>query len=67
MKNQPYLLARKYASLDHISKRRAAWNIVTTISAETARNFGFSPHPDAKVRYKRADEFIEVVQKLWDP
>jgi len=40
--------------------------VVTTISAETARNFGFSTHPDAKVRYERADEFIEVVQKLWD-
>ncbi len=63
---EPYLLARKYASLDHISKGRAAWNVVTTISAETARNFGFSAHPDAKVRYERADEFIEVVQKLWD-
>ena len=63
---EPYLLARKYASLDHISRGRAAWNVVTTISAETARNFGFSTHPDAKVRYERADEFIEVVQKLWD-
>lgn len=39
---------------------------MTTISAETARNFGFSSHPDTKVRYERADEFIEVVQKLWD-
>ncbi|OTG70938.1 nitrilotriacetate monooxygenase [Acinetobacter sp. ANC 4169] len=63
---EPYLLARKYASLDHISKGRAAWNVVTTISADTARNFGFSAHPDAKVRYERADEFIEVTQKLWD-
>jgi FMN-dependent oxidoreductase (nitrilotriacetate monooxygenase family) len=63
---EPYLLARKYASLDHISKGRAAWNVVTTISADTARNFGFSAHPNAKVRYERADEFIEVTQKLWD-
>ncbi len=63
---EPYLLARKYASLNHISKGHAAWNVVTTISAETARNFGFSSHPDTKVRYERADEFIEVVQKLWD-
>jgi alkanesulfonate monooxygenase SsuD/methylene tetrahydromethanopterin reductase-like flavin-dependent oxidoreductase (luciferase family) len=61
---EPYLLARKYASLDHISRGHAAWNVVTTISAETARNFGFSTHPDAKVHYERADEFIEVVQKL---
>ena len=63
---EPYLLVRKFSSLDHISKGRAAWNVVTTISADTARNFGFTAHPDAKVRYERADEFIEVTQKLWD-
>jgi N-acetyl-S-(2-succino)cysteine monooxygenase len=62
----PYILARKYASLDHISKGRAAWNVVTTISANTARNFGYQQHPEHKVRYERADEFIEVTQKLWD-
>lgn len=61
-----YILARKFASLDHISKGRAAWNVVTTASADTARNFGLEKHPDAKVRYERADEFIEVTQKLWD-
>ena len=62
----PYILARKYASLDHISKGRAAWNVVTTASADTARNFGLEQHPDPKTRYERADEFIEVTQKLWD-
>ncbi|MFH7766001.1 LLM class flavin-dependent oxidoreductase [Acinetobacter sp. BSP-28] len=62
----PYILARKFASLDHISKGRAAWNVVTTASADTARNFGLEQHPDPKTRYERADEFIEVVQKLWD-
>ena len=62
----PYILARKYASLDHISKGRAAWNVVTTIATSTARNFGNQPHPDPQLRYERADEFIEVVQKLWD-
>ena len=62
----PYILARKYASLDHISKGRAAWNVVTTASADTARNFGLEKHPDPKTRYERADEFIEVTQKLWD-
>jgi alkanesulfonate monooxygenase len=62
----PYILARKFASLDHISKGRAAWNVVTTASADTARNFGLEKHPDPKVRYERADEFIEVTQKLWD-
>ncbi|MFT4020255.1 MAG: LLM class flavin-dependent oxidoreductase [Acinetobacter sp.] len=63
---EPYLLARKFASLDHISKGRAAWNVVTTSSKDTARNFGLSAHPDAATRYERADEFIEVTQKLWD-
>lgn len=62
----PYTLARKYASLDHISKGRAAWNVVTTASKQVARNFGLSEHPDAKSRYARAHEFIEVAQKLWD-
>ena len=63
---EPYLLARKFASLDHISKGRAAWNVVTTASPDTARNFGLEQHPDPKTRYERADEFIEVTQKLWD-
>ena len=62
----PYLLARKFASLDHISKGRAAWNVVTTASPDTASNFGLTQHPDPKTRYERADEFIEVTQKLWD-
>ncbi len=62
----PYILARKFASLDHISKGRAAWNVVTTASSDTASNFGLTQHPDPKTRYERADEFIEVVQKLWD-
>ena len=63
---EPYLLARKYASLDHISKGRAAWNVVTTCSEVTARNFVMQKHPDPATRYARADEFIEVTQKLWD-
>lgn len=63
---EPYLLARKFASLDHISRGRAAWNVVTTISSDTAANFGNAAHPDAQTRYQRADEFIEVTQKLWD-
>ena len=63
---EPYLLARKYASLDHISKGRAAWNVVTTCSEVTARNFGMQKHPDPATRYARADEFIEVTHKLWD-
>ncbi|WP_180157957.1 LLM class flavin-dependent oxidoreductase [Acinetobacter sp. YH12045] len=62
----PYILARKFASLDHISKGRAAWNVVTTASADAAKNFNIQQHPEPKERYERANEFIEVTQKLWD-
>lgn len=62
----PYILARKFASLDHISKGRAAWNVVTTASADTAKNFNLQQHPEPKERYERADEFIELSHKLWD-
>ena len=62
----PYLLARKFASLDHISKGRAAWNVVTTGSESVYGNFGLDRHPDPEVRYERAHEFLEVVKGLWD-
>lgn len=63
---EPYLLARKFASLDHISKGRAAWNIVTTSDPEDSKNFGFDEHLARDQRYPRAMEFIEVVKGLWD-
>jgi len=62
----PYLLARKFASLDHISKGRAAWNIVTTGSPHAAGNFGLESHPEHALRYERANEFYDVVTALWD-
>jgi len=62
----PYLLARKFASLDHISKGRAAWNVVTTAADNVHGNFGLEAHPDPAVRYERAHEFVEVVKGLWD-
>src|SRR3954468_10650596 len=62
----PYLLARKFASLDHISGGRAAWNIVTTAADNVHGNFGLEAHPDPAVRYERAREFVEVVKGLWD-
>jgi alkanesulfonate monooxygenase len=62
----PYILARKFASLDLLSNGRAAWNVVTTGSAEAAGNFGLDAHPDHAVRYERAREFVEVVKALWD-
>lgn len=62
----PYLLARKFASLDHISKGRAAWNVVTTSAQGVHGNFGLEAHPDPATRYQRAYEFVEVVKGLWD-
>ena len=61
----PYLLARKFASLDHISKGRSAWNVVTTSAATVHGNFGLAAHPDPAVRYERAHEFVDVVKGLW--
>jgi FMN-dependent oxidoreductase (nitrilotriacetate monooxygenase family) len=62
----PYLLARKFASLDHISKGRAAWNVVTTSADNVFGNFGLAAHPDPASRYERAHEFLDVVKGLWD-
>lgn len=62
----PYLLARKFASLDHISKGRAAWNVVTTSADNIHGNFGLDRHPDPATRYERAHEFLDVVKGLWD-
>ncbi|MHA3791867.1 LLM class flavin-dependent oxidoreductase [Sphingomonas sp. YL-JM2C] len=63
---EPYILARKFASLDHISKGRAAWNIVTTADPEESRNFGREQHLAPAERYPRAMEFVDVVKGLWD-
>jgi FMN-dependent oxidoreductase (nitrilotriacetate monooxygenase family) len=62
----PYLLARKFASLDHLSKGRAAWNVVTTSADNVHGNFGLDKHPDPALRYERAHEFLDVVKGLWD-
>ncbi|EPR9360690.1 LLM class flavin-dependent oxidoreductase [Acinetobacter baumannii] len=63
---EPYLLARKFASLDHISHGRAGWNVVTSASANAAYNFGYEQQPAHATRYERADEYVDLVQKLWD-
>lgn len=63
---QPYHLARMLASLDHLSRGRAAWNIVTSGSKFEAPNFGDKELPDHNTRYARAREFVEVVKGLWD-
>ncbi|MCV7432500.1 LLM class flavin-dependent oxidoreductase [Mycolicibacterium bacteremicum] len=64
--NDPYSLARRFATLDHVSKGRAGWNIVTTANAAAAANFGYPNHPDPDHRYRRADEFLQVALQLWD-
>jgi FMN-dependent oxidoreductase (nitrilotriacetate monooxygenase family) len=64
--SEPYNLARLFAGLDHLSKGRAGWNIVTTGAANAAQNFGLAEHPVHAERYERAGEFVEVVTKLWD-
>lgn len=64
--SEPYNLARLFASLDHLSKGRAGWNIVTTGAPNAAQNFGLDEHPVHADRYARAEEFLEVVTKLWD-
>lgn len=61
----PWSVARAFASLDHISAGRAAWNAVTTANPTSAANFG-SVHPAHALRYERAGEFVDVVRGLWD-
>jgi len=62
----PYHVARRFASLDHISGGRAGWNIVTTSNPDAALNFGLDEHMDHAERYRRAREFFDVVTGLWD-
>ena len=64
--NEPYALARKFASLDHISHGRAGWNLVTSSQPAEAANFGRDSVANHKERYGRAEEFAAVVQGLWD-
>ena len=63
---EPYNLARLFSSLDILSGGRAGWNIVTTQSEQVARNFNLSQLPPSEERYARAQEFVDVVTKLWD-
>jgi alkanesulfonate monooxygenase len=64
--DEPYHIARRFASLDHISGGRAAWNIVTTANPDAALNFGLDEDIDHDERYRRAREFYDVVTGLWD-
>src|SRR6202167_5394684 len=64
--DEPYHIARRFASLDHISGGRAGWNIVTTSNPDAALNFGKEDHLGHDERYRRAREFYDVVTGLWD-
>jgi FMN-dependent oxidoreductase (nitrilotriacetate monooxygenase family) len=63
---EPYNVARQFGSLDHISRGRAGWNVVTTGLEGAAQNYGREEHFDHGVRYARAREFVDVVRGLWD-
>lgn len=62
----PYHIARRFASLDHLSGGRAGWNVVTTSNPDAALNFGMDEHMHHGERYDRAREFVDVVTGLWD-
>jgi FMN-dependent oxidoreductase (nitrilotriacetate monooxygenase family) len=64
--NSPFNLARRFASLDHISHGRAGWNVVTSFDTGTSKNYGLDEHLDYATRYGRALEAVQVIQGLWD-
>jgi FMN-dependent oxidoreductase (nitrilotriacetate monooxygenase family) len=64
--NQPYHVARMFASLDHLSGGRAGWNVVTSAGGGESLNFGLEQHMDHSLRYERAQEFFETVTGLLD-
>lgn len=63
--NEPFHVARKFAAIDHLSNGRAAWNVVTSANEREALLFGRDAHYQHAERYERADEFVDVVKKLW--
>ncbi len=63
---EPYHVARTFASIDHISNGRAAWNVVTSTAAKAALNFSRERHMEHDLRYEVANEFVDVVKGLWD-
>ena len=62
----PFHVARTFATLDHLSGGRAAWNVVTSVNDSEAQNYGLREHLDHDARYDRADEFLEATTGLWD-
>ncbi|MBD8452997.1 LLM class flavin-dependent oxidoreductase [Serratia rubidaea] len=64
--SEPFTAARQFASLDHLSGGRAGWNVVTSPLEGSAKNFSRTQHPEHALRYRIADEYLEVVKGLWD-
>lgn len=64
--NDPFTVARQFATLDHLSNGRAGWNVVTTAIPAAAQNYGSARLPDHEDRYARGEEFVDVVKALWD-
>ncbi len=64
--NEPYHVARQFASLDHLSNGRAGWNVVTSGTPAESKNFGRETHMEHDVRYERGAEFFDIVTGLWD-
>ena len=64
--SDPYTVARQFSSIDHISKGRAGWNIVTSPLEGSAQNYSRPQHPAHDLRYRMADEYLEVAKGLWD-
>ncbi|ATF93042.1 LLM class flavin-dependent oxidoreductase [Cedecea neteri] len=64
--SDPFTTARQFASLDHLSNGRAGWNVVTSPLEGSAKNFSRTQHPEHALRYRIADEYLDVVKGLWD-
>ncbi|WP_160018392.1 LLM class flavin-dependent oxidoreductase, partial [Raoultella sp. 18093] len=63
---QPYLLARRFSTLDHLTRGRVGWNVVTGYLDSAARAMGVDQQLPHDARYDRADEFMDVVYQLWE-
>ncbi|MEK6424291.1 MAG: LLM class flavin-dependent oxidoreductase [Burkholderia gladioli] len=64
--SEPFTIARQFASLDHLSRGRAGWNVVTSPLEGSAKNFSREQHPEHALRYRIADEYLDVAKGLWD-
>ncbi|KAF1030073.1 MAG: putative monooxygenase MoxC [Burkholderia plantarii] len=64
--SEPFTIARQFASLDHLSRGRAGWNVVTSPLEGSAKNFSREQHPEHPLRYKIASEYLDVAKGLWD-